>query len=56
MCKFRDMHKQRKNALTKKIRALRMNKNLLKKILKFKNKKHRYMINFDNKKYNFRND
>ena len=56
MREFRDMHKHRKNILTKKMRALRMNKNLLKKMLKFKNKKYRFIINFDNENYNFRND
>ena len=57
MRELRDMHKQRKNALAKKMRALRMNKNSLKKkMLKFKNRKHRHMIDFDNENYNFRND
>ena len=57
MRELRDMHKQRKNALAKKMRELRMNKiSLKKKMLKFKNRKHRFMIEFDNENYNFRND
>ena len=57
MREFRDMHKQRKDALAKEMRELRMNKiSLKKKILKFKNRKQRFMINFDNENYNSRDD
>ena len=57
MRELRDMHKQRKNALTKKMRELRMNKiSLKKKVLRFKNRKQRLMIDFDNENYNFRDD
>ena len=57
MRELRDMHKQREDALAKKMRELRMNKiSLKKKMLKFKNRKHRLMINSDNENYNPRDD